>query len=228
MSKSAIDDLSWAELSAAQRAEAVRAGRATLKQMMAGLLDGPDVLHHACRDFLLHTDASFADLPVQTTEPDLEGQQYALKIDELRDSLLRKSERQPKKILRQRFGLPSGFSPRLQRFTRSRLLEGNIYKLPTGQEYVPCHPVGLLGKLRHHQYALPTIEQYLSGRRGSVYICDDGRIFDYSCDNGNPMLEMFDTGYTIDDLERTGQYASDSNGDKKAKRLKCRRAAQAG
>src|SRR6266404_1860258 len=50
-------------------------------------------------------------------------------------------------------------------------------------------------------------EQYLKGKRGSVYVRTDGRVFDYSVDRNDPGGDLFDTGYTIYDLERTGRYA---------------------
>jgi hypothetical protein len=109
-----------------------------------------------------------------------------------------------------RFGLPEGFTPRLQRNGRSVLLEDNVYRLPNGQELIPQHPTGTLGKLRH-LYALLTQEQYDQARRGSVYVRTDGRIFDYSIDHADPARELFDTGYTISDLERTGRYALQSS-----------------
>jgi hypothetical protein len=56
-------------------------------------------------------------------------------------------------------------------------------------------------------YALQTCEQYLKRQRGSVYVRTDGKIFDYSIDTQIPLAEIFDTGYTIADLERTGRYA---------------------
>jgi hypothetical protein len=126
-------------------------------------------------------------------------------------SALRRRSQQPRRrtrapLTKQRFGLPTGFVPRLQRYGRSVLLELNIYRLPNGQEFIPCHPRGTLGK-KHHLYALITAEQYRQGNRGSVYIRQDGRIFDYSVDRGNHSGDLFDTGYTIYDLERTGQYA---------------------
>ena len=96
--------------------------------------------------------------------------------------------------------------PRLQRYGRAVLLELNVYQLPNGQEFIPCRPTGTLGT-RHHLYALLTGEQYLKGKRGSVYVRSDGRIFDYSVDSVNPLGDIFDTGYTIYDLERTGRYA---------------------
>jgi hypothetical protein len=108
---------------------------------------------------------------------------------------------------RQRFGLPNGFIPRLQRYGRMILLEENIYRLPNGDEFIPCHPTGTLGRI-HHLYALLTEKQYGKNQRGSVYIRTDGRIFDYSFDQAKPDSEIFDTGYTIHDLERTGRYAT--------------------
>ncbi len=105
-----------------------------------------------------------------------------------------------------RFGLPEGFRPSLQQYGRSVLLEDNVYSLPSGQEFIPNYPTGLLGKLRH-LYALLTVEQFEGGNRGSVYVRTDGRIFDYSVDHADSSRDMFDTGYTIYDLERTGRYA---------------------
>jgi len=95
----------------------------------------------------------------------------------------------------------------MQRYRRSVLLEDNVYRLPNGQEFIPCHPTGTLGKARH-LYSLLTAQQHKQRRRGSVYIRTDGRIFDYSFDQKDPDREIFDTGYTIYDLERTGRYAS--------------------
>jgi hypothetical protein len=43
--------------------------------------------------------------------------------------------------------------------------------------------------------------------RGSVYVRTDGRIFNYAIDTGNASRELFDTGYSMADLERTGHYA---------------------
>ena len=107
----------------------------------------------------------------------------------------------------QKFGLPEGFVPRVQRFGRGILLERNIYSLPNGQELIPCQPTGQLGS--RHLYALLTTEQHLGGARGSIYVRGDGKIFDYSVVSANPLGDMFDTGYTIYDLERTGRYAPD-------------------
>jgi hypothetical protein len=111
---------------------------------------------------------------------------------------------------RHRFGLPEGFVPRMQRFGRGILLERNIYSLPNGQELIPCLPTGPLGG--RHLYALLTTEQHLRGSRGSIYVRGDGKIFDYSVVSANPLSDMFDTGYTIYDLERTGRYAPQRKG----------------
>jgi|GEM_PF-1208612 len=129
--------------------------------------------------------------------------------------------------LKTRFGLPDGFEPRRQRYGRSVLLELNIYRLPNGQEFIPLHPSGTLGT-RRHLYALVTSEQYLAGRRGSVYIRNDGRIFDYSVDSENPSGDLFDTGHTIYDLERTGRYAPKPRRKRKRQPAKLKRAAAAG
>jgi hypothetical protein len=129
---------------------------------------------------------------------------------------------------KQRFGLPEGFVPRGQRFERGILLELNIYTLPNGREFLPCRPSGTLGRQRH-LYALLSIEQYLNKKRGSVYVRNDGRIFDYSVDSGIPTGDIFDTGYTIYDLERTGRYAPSLDQKKKKQAaVKYRRAANAG
>lgn len=108
------------------------------------------------------------------------------------------------KPTRQRMGLPADFVKRAARYGRSVLLKDNIYRLPDGAELIPQHPTGTLGG--RHVYALLTKEQFVERQRGSVYVRTDGRIFDYGFDHGNPIREMFDTGYTIYDLERTGCY----------------------
>lgn len=113
----------------------------------------------------------------------------------------------PSNAHKPRFGLPDGFIPRFHRYGRLVLLEENIYGLPDGREYVPSLPTGTLASGRH-LYALLTVSQFERGERGSVFIRLDGRIFDYSTVADDPEREIFDTGYTIHDLERTGRYAS--------------------
>jgi len=211
MSKS-IGDQVWAEMTEGQKVEAVFAGHATLKQMSEGLLDGSDQLRKACREYLAETSPSFENLPTDPPDrlaPDGSGhaQPHASsgKSSESLPQRINKS-RVPHETLKPRFGLPEGFVPRLQRYGRSVLLELNVYRLPNGQEFIPCRPSGTLGASRH-LYALQTEEQYLKGKRGSVYVRTDGKIFDYSVDTKIPMGDFFDTGYTIADLERTGRYA---------------------
>lgn len=105
-----------------------------------------------------------------------------------------------------RFGLPEGFVSRLSRYGRTVLFEDNVYRLPNGVEFIPQPPSGALGS-QNHRYALLTPDQYEKRERGSVYVRADGRIFNYAFDQGTPDREIFDTGFTIHDLERTGKYA---------------------
>ena len=217
MSKSIIGEQIWAEITEVQKAEAVRSGRATLKQLTEGLLDGSDELRHACREYLAHTDS---------------GKNLSEETDPRLDKVLKKrtSSKRKRKVLsmkkpKPRFGLPEGFTPRLQQYGRSVLLEDNVYSLPSGQEFIPKYPTGTLGMLRH-LYALLTVEQFEGGRRGSVYVRTDGKIFDYSVDHADLLRDMFDTGYTIYDLKRTGRYAPNARAKKRPKRdLKPRRLA---
>jgi hypothetical protein len=215
MLKSVIGDRLWAEMSEGEKIVAVLRGQATLKQLSEGLLDGSEQLRNACREFLAETDTSFENLPVDSEPHDTSDSTISASLspnnaahhDELVQLRITKRRARPAAAhLKPRFGLPGGFEPRRQRYGRSVLLELNIYRLPNGQEFIPVHPSGTLGT-RQHLYALVTSEQYLAGKRGSVYIRNDGRVFDYSVDNENPSGDLFDTGYTIYDLERTGRYA---------------------
>ena len=110
------------------------------------------------------------------------------------------------KNAKHRFGLPAGFVSRLNRYGRTVLFEDNVYRLPNGLEFIPRPPSGALGS-RNHEYALLSLEQYEEGKRGSVYVRTDGRIFDYAFDYSHTDRDLFDTGFTIHDLERTGRYA---------------------
>lgn len=208
MSKALIGDQLWAEMTEGQKVEAVLRGQATLTQMREVLQAGSGRLRDAYRDFLANGDLSLENLTKPTA-----GQTTALELSSVAQDQNAQSHHiaRPKDHLftpsvKQRFGLPKGFVPRLQRYGRSVLLELNVYCLPDGRELIPCHPTGTLGTSRH-LYALLTSEQYLQGRRGSVYVRTDGRIFDYSVDSASPLGDIFDTGYTIYDLERTGRYA---------------------
>ena len=230
MSKS-IGDQVWAEMTEGQKVEAVFAGHATLKQMSEGLLDGSDQLRNACREYLAETGPSFANLPVDPDEPDKAQQTTALETPSLPITTPR--IRVPHETPSHRFGLPAGFVPRLQRYGRTVLLKLNVYRLPDGQEFIPVRPTGTLGASRH-LYALLSNEQYLKSKRGSVYVRTDGKIFDYSVDTKIPLGDIFDTGYTIADLERTGRYAPEPRRRrkrqprKKRQPVKVKRAAAAG
>ncbi len=227
MSKSIIGEQRWAEMTEVQKAEAVRRGSAALEQLTEGLLDGSDELRNACRDCLARIDPSPEDIyldtaggdnPFEKTNPGFEKV-----IKKRRSSKKKRKVLKPRKP-KPRFGLPDGYGPRLQKSGRSVLLEDNVYSLPSGQEFIPKYPTGTLGKLRH-LYALLTVEQVEVGCRGSVYVHTDGRIFDYSVDHADPSRDLFDTGYTIYDLERTGRYAPNEaskkrqNQDRKPGRL---------
>jgi hypothetical protein len=216
MLESIIGDDSWNRMTEAEKTAVVVQGRATLRHLTEGLLDGPEQLRNACRDFLINTGTTLEGLPTKSPP--------ALRRTRQRKSASRSSSKtsRPVKIRtrrsrirtsKQRFGLPNGFVPRLQRYGRMILLEDNVYRLPNGQEFVPGHPTGTLGRIEH-LYALLTMEQHEKGRRGSVYIRTDGRIFDYSFDQAHPEREIFETGYTIQDLERTGRYTSPSGKEK--------------
>ena len=222
MSESIIGDDSWNRMTEAEKTAVVVQGRATLRHLTEGLLDGPEQLRNACRDFLISTGTALEGLPIES--------QPAIRRPRRRKSNGRSSAKRSRPVKvrtrrsrirtsKQRFGLPNGFVPRLQRYGRMILLEGNVYRLPNGQEFVPSHPTGTLGRIEH-LYALLTVEQHEKGRRGSVYIRTDGRIFDYSFDQANPEREIFETGYTIQDLERTGRYTSPSAKEKKIRPAK--------
>lgn len=231
MSKSIIGEQLWAEMTEVQKAEAVRNGRATLKQLTGGLLDGSEELRNVCREYLAHIDASLDDISVGTVGGQNSSDETVPRLDRVlrkRSSLKRRKKVLATKKPKSRFGLPEGFSPRLQHYKRSVLLEDNVYSLPSGQEFIPKYPTGTLGKLRH-LYALLTVEQFKDGRRGSTYVRTDGRIFDYSVDHADPSRDLFDTGYTIYDLERTGRYAHGPESKKRENDdLKPRRLAHAG
>lgn len=233
MSKSLISDQFWVRMTESQKVDAVISGHATLKQMSEGLLDGSEQLRHACRDILADTGPSFENLPVNHERPD--NPPEATSKAQTTDSAgqVKTKTRNPTHTFKPRFGLPDGFVPRVQRFGRSVLLERNVYRLPNGQEFIPCRPSGTLGMSRH-LYALLTSEQYLLSRRGSVYVRTDGRIFDYSVDSAIPLGDLFETGYTISDLERTGAYAPElrrrkkTRPGKKRQQAKVKRVAAAG
>ena len=211
MSEQIIGDYLWAEMTDGQKIEAVLNRRATLKQISEGLLDGSEALRIACQNVLAQTSAALENL-----QPEIEAEELNELATELTEVARKQKEhahaetssakRAAHHVAKQRFGLPEGFVPRLQRYGRAVLLELNIYRLPDGREFIPCRPSGTLGG-RQHLYALVTTEQFLNSKRGSVYVRTDGRVFDYSVASNDPGGDLFDTGYTLYDLERTGRYA---------------------
>jgi hypothetical protein len=231
MSKALIGDQLWAEMTEGQKVDAVLRGDATLTQMREILQAGSGKLRDACQDFLANGDLSIENLANPTGDS---GQTTSVEMPSDAQNqnarphrIVKPKNRHSSPAVKQKFGLPKGFVPRLQRYGRSVLLELNVYRLPDGPELIPCRPTGTLGTSRH-LYALLTSEQYLQGRRGSVYVRTDGRIFDYSVDSASPLGDIFDTGYTINDLERTGRYAPAlRRRKKKTQQAKVRRAAAA-
>ena len=121
MSQLAINGSAWAEMSEAQKIEAVREGRATLKEAVEGLLDGPDKLRKACTEFLTHTDASFKKLPnkIETDNPRFNAQsreheeETGPAPEESTPSLTQ--EELMNGARKRRLGLPKGYVPRLHR-----------------------------------------------------------------------------------------------------------------
>ena len=174
-----IGDELWSRLTAVEKIQAVRESRANLKQLQQGLLDQSEELRSLCRKVL--------------ARPATKQHSPRNSIKESTDST------------KSRAGLPSGFAL-VDRSQRSRLLEENIYRLPDGREFVPCIPRGALGTVGH-RYALLTPDQFGQARNGSVYIRMDGRIFDYS-NSSSSARDLFDTGFKMNDLERTGRYVS--------------------
>ncbi len=227
---SIIGDQLWAEMTEGQKIDAVVAGRATLKQMSEGLLDGSEQLRSACSAYLAHTTPSFENLPADQPDDNSDAEKQSTPPADVASpplEIVRSKLREAHDALMQRLGQPRALDPQLQRYGRSILLELNIYRLPTGQEFIPCKPTGTLAASRH-LYALLTSEQFLKGRRGSVYVRNDGRIFDYSVDARIPLSEIFETGYTIADLERTGRYAPERKRRRKKSKPVIKRAAAAG
>ena len=129
MSKSIIGDGLWAEMTEGQKLDAVFSGHATLKQISQGLLDGSDQLRKACREFLAETSPSFENLPVdsqqQANTDETTSSSQNIDFPQLRITKRKTGTAVP---LKQRFGLPEGFEPRLQRYGRSVLLELNVYR----------------------------------------------------------------------------------------------------
>src|SRR6476646_10125718 len=131
MSEQTIGDDLWAEMTDGQKLEAVVNGRANLKQISAGLLDGSEALRSVCQDFLAHTGSSFENFS---------GAAEVRGLNELAETLSQAARKQKAHgvnqtisgkragahAAKQRFGLPEGFVPRLQRYGRAVLLEVTV------------------------------------------------------------------------------------------------------
>ena len=101
----------------AQRSEAVRSGNATLRQMVEGLLDGPDELQLVCREFLARTDASLNELNCESAQLSrLDKQPLHYEVEVGHDNQAASSDRKPTRAnKRRRLGLPRGYAPPLHR-----------------------------------------------------------------------------------------------------------------
>ena len=103
-------------MTAAQKSEAVGAGRATLRQMVAGLLDGPDEVGRSCTEFLTHMDASLKELAASdhlqrhdsTRTNESETVKRPIISDQSQNAAMTATKRR-------RLGLPRGYLPRLHR-----------------------------------------------------------------------------------------------------------------
>lgn len=119
MSKSAIGTGLWDEMSEAQKIEAVTTGRATLKEMVEGLLDGPSPLREACRSFLANSDVCLERIQ-QPEKDSLEHSEPTELLTELDDE---RSEEELATAVhsaaidarKRRQGLPEGYVPRLHK-----------------------------------------------------------------------------------------------------------------
>jgi hypothetical protein len=100
MSESAVRSSEWAELSEPERIQLVRAGQATLKQMVQGLLDGPDDLKCACSTFLMEADATLERRAVDSPNNVDGDRKLAIEMDGNR---------------KRRQGLPEGYARRCNR-----------------------------------------------------------------------------------------------------------------
>ena len=105
MSRSATSDELWAEFTDAQRIEAVREGRATLKQLVQGLLDGSDDLGATCRSFLSRIDGSLQSLLTETEATSEHQEVGSVSVKDRTPSA-------PNGRRKRRQGLPQGYEHR--------------------------------------------------------------------------------------------------------------------
>ncbi|HXD30820.1 MAG TPA: hypothetical protein VN643_06880 [Pyrinomonadaceae bacterium] len=106
MSNSAVSVSAWADMSEAQRIECVRVGEATLKEMVAGLLDGSEELRDVCSKFLIKSDVCLRQPP--TISHDDKESDAGTTSDEQTNSTLEVARKR-------RLGLPEGYAPRVNR-----------------------------------------------------------------------------------------------------------------
>lgn len=118
MSKAAISNYVWAEMSEAQKIESVTTGRATLKQMVEGLLDGSAKLGEACRVSLANSDVCLKPTQLVDTidseqhesserNPNQEGETSEESMAVAAHGMVMDGAR------KRRQGLPEGYVPRL-------------------------------------------------------------------------------------------------------------------
>jgi hypothetical protein len=119
MSRSANGDLLWAQMTTAQQAEAVFAGRATLRQIVAGFLDGPDQLREACQQFLAHTDASLRQLIIEGESNGFQAKEQPRRSKEKVAHGTKERTERARSEKKRRLGLPTGYTPRVRRHERN-------------------------------------------------------------------------------------------------------------
>ena len=157
MSEQTIGDDLWAEMTDGQKLDALVNGRASLKQISAGLLDGSEALRNACHQFLAHTGPAFENVSSAAEAEGLNELAAALTEAARKQKASGTDETKPSKravphLPKQRFGLPEGFVPRLQRYGRAVLLElisivcrmgrslfppGQVARWPAGNTFTP-------------------------------------------------------------------------------------------
>lgn len=112
MCKSAVSVSGWAEMSEAQRIDRVRAGEATLREMVAGLLDGSEELRLACSKFLIRSDVCLRQ-PSDIVDPDSGAVSDSDPTEETASEETANGLMEG--VRKRRPGLPEGYAPRVNR-----------------------------------------------------------------------------------------------------------------
>lgn len=121
MSNSAIGASSWAEMSEAQKIEAVSTGRATLKEMVEGLLDGPAQLRETCQNFLANSDVCLEriqranNINCEQSEPSELDSDHDDQRSEAEKFATAAHGAAIENARKRRQGLPEGYVPRLHK-----------------------------------------------------------------------------------------------------------------